>query len=113
MVKKSNRKQLTRMRHDDIVFSMKRHLLLVCTCLLLCSCGVQYPDALLGKPIGGIALKKDIRPDRAFDDAVAISVVTLDGCEYLMWHDQYNDPMITHKGNCKFCIERNKNDKNL
>ena len=35
-----------------------------------------------------------------------IKVVILDGCEYLM----YDNRMIVHKGNCKFCERRRKEE---
>ena len=35
------------------------------------------------------------------------SIIVVDSCEYLL---QYGDHRtMTHKGNCKFCIERNEN----
>lgn len=33
-------------------------------------------------------------------------VVVLDGCEYLM----YDNRMIVHKGNCKFCEQRREEE---
>lgn len=35
-----------------------------------------------------------------------IKVVVLDGCEYLM----YDNRMVVHKGNCKFCEQRRKEE---
>lgn len=35
-----------------------------------------------------------------------IKVVVLDGCEYLM----YDNRIVVHKGNCKFCEQRRKNE---
>jgi hypothetical protein len=34
-------------------------------------------------------------------------IVEVDSCEYLLgaWGDE---TLLTHKGNCKFCLERNK-----
>lgn len=38
-----------------------------------------------------------------------LSIVTIDNCEYIVGNAFRNkDFAITHKGNCKFCIERNK-----
>lgn len=31
----------------------------------------------------------------------------IDGCEYIGWLNG-NSSVLTHKGNCKFCTERNK-----
>ena len=34
----------------------------------------------------------------------------IDGCEYILVNGQQNhEPALTHKGNCKYCIERTKN----
>lgn len=44
-----------------------------------------------------------------------IRTVTIDGCEYLEYVSQgaYANYQITHKGNCKYCIERlEKNNLN-
>ena len=34
-------------------------------------------------------------------------VVTYDSCEYVV-HGMHNQQWGTHKGNCKFCLERSK-----
>ena len=42
-----------------------------------------------------------------------LSIVEIDGCEYIVCNDRNNSGItITHKGNCKFCVERNKNNEN-
>lgn len=38
-----------------------------------------------------------------------LSIVEIDNCEYIVCNAySYRDIAITHKGNCKFCVERNK-----
>lgn len=37
-----------------------------------------------------------------------LKIVEVDGCEYL-FGEWGNATVLTHKGNCKFCKERNKN----
>ena len=33
----------------------------------------------------------------------------IDGCEYILVNGRENsEPALTHKGNCKYCVERNK-----
>jgi len=33
----------------------------------------------------------------------------IDGCEYILVNGRENsEPALTHKGNCKYCLERNK-----
>lgn len=39
--------------------------------------------------------------------ASTISVLTIEGCEYVWVNVGYGGG-LSHKGNCKFCIERNK-----
>lgn len=33
-------------------------------------------------------------------------VIVIDSCEYIQWGSSYGYLNITHKGNCKFCFER-------
>lgn len=44
---------------------------------------------------------------------VELHVVEIDGCEYLIGHRYITDGSegyITHKGNCKYCEERRRNN---
>ena len=55
----------------------------------------------------GFVVKKDKDP---------LIIVEVDSCEYLLG-DWGKQTVLTHKGNCKFCLERtniklNTNDKN-
>jgi hypothetical protein len=34
------------------------------------------------------------------------SLVVVDGCEYLVLPSSYGNITMTHKGNCKYCMER-------
>lgn len=36
-----------------------------------------------------------------------ISIITIDSCEYIL-SGVYAGNSICHKGNCKYCLERNK-----
>ncbi len=38
-----------------------------------------------------------------------VSIVVIDSCEYLACRSAHDFYIFTHKGNCKFCKERNKN----
>jgi hypothetical protein len=38
-------------------------------------------------------------------DIQDIKIVVIDSCEYIQYHT-YSYESITHKGNCKYCIER-------
>ena len=50
-------------------------------------------------------MENDLHPEKTY------SVITIDECEYIFvsrrpWGGEFS---LTHKGNCKYCIERNKN----
>lgn len=53
-------------------------------------------------------------PQTIFKDEASgneIAVYVIDSCEYIGKIGGYNNDVLTHKGNCKFCAERNKNKK--
>lgn len=54
--------------------------------------------------------KKSIWLDRG-DDKSEYEVIVIDSCEYIYIYG-YSRVGITHKGNCKFCEERRRRDKN-
>jgi hypothetical protein len=38
----------------------------------------------------------------------------IDGCEYILVNGMDNrEPALTHKGNCKYCLERNRTIVNV
>lgn len=37
-------------------------------------------------------------------------VVEIDSCEYIGTSSSYNRDLFSHKGNCKFCAERRKQE---
>ena len=37
---------------------------------------------------------------------LSVQTVTIDSCEYIVWSDGFKQ-QTSHKGNCKYCIERN------
>ena len=42
-----------------------------------------------------------------YEGAECFTIIEIDGCEYLLaQHDRSR--IVTHKGNCRFCRERNK-----
>lgn len=49
----------------------------------------------------------NIDVDREYSDDGLFSVVTIDSCEYVAYHAGQQGG-ITHKGNCKFCAQRNR-----
>ena len=62
---------------------------------------------------GLIGCDKILDMDRD-DTKTTHKVIVIDSCEYIFYntHLAYEGPSIAHKGNCKFCAERqNKRDK--
>jgi hypothetical protein len=41
-------------------------------------------------------------------DVLSPEVVVIDSCEYIQYKSGNGYRHITHKGNCKFCAERNR-----
>ncbi len=37
-----------------------------------------------------------------------INLYVIDSCEYIGYINNWNADILTHKGNCKYCIKRNK-----
>lgn len=68
---------------------MKKLIFLILLASMLCaSCESKYRDMIYAKK--GI-------------DTYSFDIVIIDSCEYLL-----NRDMIAHKGNCRFCKERNE-----
>ena len=69
---------------------MKKLMFLMFLASMLCaSCESKHRDMIYSK--------KDIY-------TYSFDIVIIDSCEYLL-----NRDMLAHKGNCRFCKERNKN----
>ena len=44
-----------------------------------------------------------------YGDVDVYHIQEIDGCEYILVNGRENsEPALTHKGNCKYCLERNK-----
>lgn len=45
-----------------------------------------------------------------YGDVDVYRIQEIDGCEYIVVNGRANEqPSLTHKGNCKYCLERNQN----
>jgi hypothetical protein len=82
-----------------------KNLLLILITVILCSCEEptkQQESITSAKKIG---LKWTTENGHTYEEQ--FTVIAVDSCEYLF--SQYDrSASVTHKGNCKFCIERNK-----
>jgi hypothetical protein len=54
----------------------------------------------------GCESKEDVK-QRAEQSTNDISIIEYDSCEYLIFKTYGGSIVYTHKGNCKFCAERN------
>jgi hypothetical protein len=70
-------------------------------CLLLCGCEATVENAPKIHPADSSQVLIISDGTRVF-----LSVFEFDGCEYVLGHHAANDNMSTHKGNCKYCLER-------
>lgn len=51
---------------------------------------------------------EELRNQEAFNN---YEIITIDSCEYIMWGSSYGFLNVTHKGNCKYCILRTKEQR--
>ena len=58
----------------------------------------------------GVQKCEDRHADYQTTDGNGYNIEVVDSCEYLVRHEGYAGYMA-HKGNCRFCEERHKNNK--
>jgi hypothetical protein len=63
-------------------------------------CAVLFTSCVCGESKNNEALQNNA-------DLTDMKVVVIDSCEYIQYHT-FNYEAITHKGNCKYCVEREK-----
>jgi hypothetical protein len=81
---------------------MKKLIIVAITLLALNSCG--QPAVNLKEDIV-IESTLGVFPYGTIDQ---LKVIVIDNCEYIVTNSlRVKDPVMTHKGNCKFCKERN------
>jgi hypothetical protein len=76
---------------------------------LFCSCTETVTNETIKRTkyvnIETEVIVKQINSSRDF------SIVTIGGCEYILYDHsaaEYSRAGLTHKGNCKYCVERSK-----
>ena len=72
---------------------------------LLVSCEreieVKVQKTIEVEDIGGLEFE--------YSDMDVYHIQEIDGCEYILVNGMDNrEPALTHKGNCRYCLERNK-----
>ena len=83
---------------------------IVTTCLLITTvvfCGCREPAKQKENIISAKRIDIHWFDENGGGSEEQFTVITIDGCEYLLANYD-RSRMITHKGNCKFCAERNK-----
>lgn len=54
-------------------------------------------------------IKKEESVKFEYGDVDVFRIQEIDGCEYILINGNRNhEPAFTHKGNCKYCLERNQ-----
>jgi hypothetical protein len=82
-----------------------RKLVFLMGLFLLVSCEreieVKVQKTIEVEDIGGLEFE--------YSDMDVYHIQEIDGCEYILVNGMDNrEPALTHKGNCKYCLERNK-----
>ena len=76
--------------------------LLLLACITSCSDDPETPQTTELAPINQYK-------EFEYSDMDVYHIQEIDGCEYILVNGTANsEPALTHKGNCKYCLERNK-----
>jgi hypothetical protein len=84
---------------------MKKLILILTASIVLFSCereiDVTVEKTTEVEDIGGLEFE--------YTDMDVYHIQEIDGCEYILVNGMdEREPALTHKGNCKYCLERNK-----
>ena len=83
---------------------MKKLIFLIAL-FLFASCG-EDDEVTIEENIG---LKDSSYIKFEYGEIDVYHIQEIDGCEYILVNGRENtEPALTHKGNCKYCLERNK-----
>lgn len=92
-----------------------KHIIFILTIILLCGCRQKNGIDYVVKPKPSTVKQKEVKQVTS-NYNTTYNVVEVDGCEYIVKHNPIRESggskrdiiSITHKGNCKYCLERNK-----
>lgn len=92
-----------------------KYITFILTIILLCSCKQKNGIDYVVKPKPSAVKQKEVKQVTS-NYNTTYNVVEVDGCEYIVKHNPIRESggserdiiSITHKGNCKYCLERNK-----
>jgi hypothetical protein len=84
---------------------MKKLILILTASIVLFSCEREI-EVTVEKTTGAEG-GRDLEFE--YGDRGVYHIQEIDGCEYILVNGRENsEPALTHKGNCKYCLERNK-----
>jgi hypothetical protein len=84
---------------------MKKLILILTASIVLFSCEREI-EVTVEKTTGAEG-SRDLEFE--YGDMDVYHTQEIDGCEYILVNGMENsEPALTHKGNCKYCLERNK-----
>jgi hypothetical protein len=84
---------------------MKKLILILTASIVLFSCEREI-EVTVEKTTGAEG-GRDLEFE--YGDMDVYHIQEIDGCEYILVNGRENsEPALTHKGNCKYCLERNK-----
>lgn len=80
---------------------MKKVLILLGIILICLSCDESKYESVNGEIVV-------VKKQPAINELDHPKIIVYDSCEYIMYVTAYNYRELTHKGNCKYCEERQK-----
>jgi hypothetical protein len=84
---------------------MKKLILILTASIVLFSCEREIEVTV--EKTTGVEGSRDLEFEYGVMDVYHIQEI--DGCEYILVNGMDDrEPALTHKGNCKYCLERNK-----
>lgn len=72
--------------------------LLIVLSIIMVNCGPSYEEVQIEQVKNGKAIKSN--NGKIFD------IIIIDSCEYVVYDFGINNAIMSHKGNCKFCLKR-------
>lgn len=73
-------------------------------------CGCSEPNEPVNKPVKpSRKIEVNWTLENGYEDSQTFTVIIVDSCEYLK-SNYDRSRSITHKGNCRFCEQRRRNE---
>lgn len=86
-----------------------KKLILVTIMIGLAACTNQTAERYAQEVEQQDQIKDDSYEKFEYDKVDVYHIQEIDGCEYILVNGYGNhEPALTHKGNCKYCLQRNQ-----